>query len=79
LENIRLQDIDWQVTGPIPDPPVTKPTGSARTRIDPVRPKYESDPAHILAIHCPGLYVEGLRLGGSDSGRPFLSNLNHTP
>lgn len=72
LQNIRLRNIDWNVTGPVPSPPKTKPTGSARTRIQPDRPDYAADPAHILAIRAPDLRVEGLHLSGPDAERPIL-------
>jgi hypothetical protein len=65
LENIRLQNLDWHLTGPVPDPPITKPTGSARTRIDPDRPAHEADPAHILAVRAD-VDVQGVRLSGND-------------
>lgn len=74
LENIRLQEIDWHVSGPVPSPPETKPTGSARTRINPARPSYESHPEHILAIHCGEIEVNGVRLSGPDGQRPLLNS-----
>ena len=72
LENIRIQNIDWNINGPIPSPAVTKPTGSARTRSDPSRPAYEQEQAHILAIKCPGVNIQGVRLSGSHANRVLL-------
>ena len=71
--NIRLQDIDWKVTGPVPSPPVSKPTGSARTQTDPDRTDYAQDPAHILAIHTQGLTLNGVQLSGPDAERKLIS------
>ncbi len=69
LEAIRLQNLDWHVNGPVPSPATTKPTGSARTRSDPSRPAYEQEDAHILAINCPGVQIEGVRLSGTGKDR----------
>jgi hypothetical protein len=69
LENISLVDIAWDATGPIPEAPEPKPTGSARVIIDPERPKYEAQPSHIVAVQVKDLHVKGVRLHGQDAAR----------
>lgn len=67
VENIRLHDIDWVITGPLPQVPAPKPLGSARVQVDPRRPDYQSQRAQVIAINVHNLRVENWSLTGADA------------
>lgn len=69
LENITLSDIQWEVTGPIPEHPRPKPLGSARVVVDPHRPAYEVQRTHLIAVEVKDLRVREFYLYGQDAQR----------
>lgn len=72
LENIRLSNLSWHITAPLPDTLPPRPLGSARTVINPGRPAYEQHRAQVLATHLRGFQLEHLQLSGDTRGRETL-------
>jgi hypothetical protein len=69
LENIRMESIDWTLTGPLPDSPSPKPLGSARVKVDPQRPAHHHAREQVVAIHVQGLRLADWSLSGEVEGR----------
>jgi polygalacturonase len=69
LENISLSEIDWDITGPLPEKPEPKPLGSARVILDPARPPYETRSCHLIAVNVNDLHLGSIRLSGSGKDR----------
>ncbi len=61
VENLSLTDVQWEATGPL-DLATPKPLGSARVVVDPDRPAWHQAPAHMVASHVRGLYLDRIRV-----------------
>ncbi|MCC5842511.1 MAG: hypothetical protein JJT96_20510 [Opitutales bacterium] len=72
VENIRLHDIDWVLTASLPESPPAKPLGSARVRLDPDRPAYETQRAQVIAVHVRGLRLDNWSVNGADAAERAL-------
>ena len=63
VQGLRIRDLDWYLTGPLPyGPEVDKPAGAARVRIDPQREPCGSTPHHLVPEHVADATLSGLRL-----------------
>jgi polygalacturonase len=67
VENIRLADIDWLVSGPLPQPRPPKPLGSARVITDPARPAHEASNAQVIAVNVRNLRLDNWSLSGPEA------------
>ena len=62
VEGVRVRDLDWYLTGPLPyGPTIDKPAGAARVRIDPQREPCGTTPHHLVLEHVAGAVMSGVR------------------
>lgn len=68
IENVRLRNLIWNVSGPYKSENPVKPPGARRVDIDPDRANYAIHPYHFIAAHVDGLLLRDIRIQNKQPG-----------